>query len=227
MDLSPIGRAALVAREGERLTAYKDSVDVWTIGVGVTTASGLIKVTPGLKITKAQSDALFAQAVAKYVDPVRKALRSDRAWPQEFFDACVSLAYNIGPVGFAQSSVVRRANAGDMAGAIEAFLMWNKPTVIIPRRQGERDQAATPYSQALPRARRGDPHPVWASSAAVPVAKPLPDPLAPITKAPPAPAPQPAPSGGLLRSGVQATGGAVRSGLAGLYDLIHSAFRKG
>ena len=41
-----------------------------------------------------------------------------------------------------------------------------------------------------------------------------------------APAPQPAPTGGLLRSGVQATGGAVRSGLARLYDLIHFSFRK-
>ena len=197
MDLSPIGRAALVAREGERLTAYKDSVGVWTIGVGITTASGLIKVTPGLRITKAQSEALFAQAVEKYVDPVRKALRSDRTWPQEFFDACVSLAFNIGPVGFTQSSLVRRANAGDLPGAIEAFLMWNKPAVIIPGRQGERDQAATPYSQALPRARRGDPNPVWASAGSVPVAKPVPDPLAPMKTAPTQPAPQPAPSGGL------------------------------
>ncbi|UYW25905.1 hypothetical protein OKC48_21940 [Methylorubrum extorquens] len=33
-------------------------------------------------------------------------------------------------------------------------------------------------------------------------------------------------AGGLLRSGVQTTGGAVRSGLAGLYDLIHTSFRK-
>ncbi|MBI1690545.1 hypothetical protein [Methylorubrum sp. DB1722] len=37
---------------------------------------------------------------------------------------------------------------------------------------------------------------------------------------------EPAPTGGLVRSGVQATGGAVRSGLAGLYDLIHTSFRK-
>ena len=37
---------------------------------------------------------------------------------------------------------------------------------------------------------------------------------------------KPAPAGGLLRFGVQATGGAVRSGLAGLYDLIHTSFRK-
>lgn len=153
-DISRIGRAALRLREGDRLIAYRDSVGVWTISVGVTTASGLIKVVPGLTITQAQSDALFATAVEKYVAPVRAAL--SRAVPQEFFDACCSLAYNIGPVAFAHSSVVRKANAGDMAGAIEAFLMWNKPAAIIPRRQAERDQAATPYSKSLPRARRGD-----------------------------------------------------------------------
>lgn len=192
MDLSPIGRATLVAREGERLTAYRDSVGVWTIGVGITTASGLIVVKPGLTITKAESDRLFALAVEKYVDPVRKALRVDRVWPQEFFDACVSLCFNIGPGGFAGSSVVRRANAGDMAGAIEAFLMWNKPAAIISRRQGERDQAATPYATTLPRARRGDASPVKvpAGTAAPPPPRP-PDPLAPMTTL------QPAPSGGL------------------------------
>ncbi|TFZ58304.1 lysozyme [Methylorubrum sp. Q1] len=244
MDLSGIGRAALKAREGDVLTAYKDSVGVWTIGVGVTTASGLIKVVPGLRITQAQSDALFIRAVEKYVDPVRKALRSDRAFPQEFFDACCSLAYNIGPVRFAESTIVRRANAGDLGGAIEAFLMWNKPAAIISRRQGERDQAATPYSKALPKARRGDKSPVKVpAGAAISASAPrVVDPLAPMTGAP---SPltgekqidlsltkadplntKPAPTGGLVRSGVQATGGAVRSGLAGLYDLIHTSFRK-
>ncbi|QIJ77127.1 DUF3380 domain-containing protein [Methylobacterium sp. NI91] len=47
----------------------------------------------------------------------------------------------------------------------------------------------------------------------------------PLTKADPANS-KPAPTGGLLRSGAQATGGAVRSGLAGLYDLIHTSFRQ-
>jgi hypothetical protein len=48
-----------------------------------------------------------------------------------------------------------------------------------------------------------------------------------IPAASPSPAPQPASTSGIVRSGVQATGGAVRSGLAGLYDLIHTSFRKG
>ncbi|SEI12958.1 rare lipoprotein A [Methylobacterium sp. 275MFSha3.1] len=42
------------AREGERLTAYKDSVDVWTIGTGIANVSDLIVGKPGLTITKAQ-----------------------------------------------------------------------------------------------------------------------------------------------------------------------------
>ena len=72
MDVSPIGRAALEGREGTRLTAYKDSVGVWTIGTGITTASGLIKVVPGLTITPVQSDALFAAALEKTTARIAK-----------------------------------------------------------------------------------------------------------------------------------------------------------
>lgn len=184
MDVSPIGRAALEGREGTRLTAYKDSVGIWTISTGITTASGLIKVVPGLTITPLQSDALFAAALEKYAAPVRAAL--SKPVPQPFFDACVSLAYNIGPVGFAHSSVVRLANAGNLPAAIEAFLMWNKPAAIISRRQGERDQAAlASYDGAKVYARRGDRSPVKALTGAVPVAVSVPDPLAPMTAAKP------------------------------------------
>lgn len=197
MDVSPIGRAALEGREGNVLTAYKDSVGVWTIGTGITTASGLIKVVPGLKITPAQSDALFAAAVEKYAAPVRAAL--SRPVPQPFFDACVSLAYNIGPVGFAHSSVVRLANAGNLPAAVEAFLMWNKPAAIISRRQGERDQAALASNDgAKVYARRGDRTPVKALAGPVPVPVSVPDPLAPMTGAKP-PAVAPASPGLLTR----------------------------
>ncbi|WP_419952332.1 lysozyme [Methylobacterium sp.] len=153
MEMSPIGRAALLAREGERLTAYKDSVGVWTISVGITSASGLIKVTPGLTITKAQSDALFAKGVAQYAGPVSAAVKVPLADHQ--FDALVSLCFNIGAPSFAKSTVVRRLNAGDYAGAAEAILMWNKPAVIIPRRQAEYDQFRTPYSVKRPSQVRG------------------------------------------------------------------------
>ncbi|WP_419539065.1 glycoside hydrolase family protein [Methylobacterium radiotolerans] len=42
MDLGPLGRAALAAREGCRLRAYRDSVGVWIIGRGHTSAAGQV-----------------------------------------------------------------------------------------------------------------------------------------------------------------------------------------
>lgn len=186
MDLSPIGRAALKSREGEVLTAYKDSVGIWTIGVGITTASGLIKVTPGLTITAATSDALFSEAVKAYAKPV-DALGVKLE--QHQFDALVSLCFNIGQGGFSGSTVVRRLKAGDISGAAEAILMWNKPSAIISRRQGEYDQFRTPYAVALPKARRGDRSPVKAPNFMAPVPAPppvaLPAPIPPVAETAP------------------------------------------
>ena len=154
MDLSAIGRAVLVAREGRRLEAYRDSIGIWTIGVGHTSAAGPPVVRPGLRITAAQADALFTRDVAAFVRAVDEAL--PEPLPQHAFDALVSLCFNIGPAAFRRSSVLRRLRAGDREGAAEAILMWNRPPELIPRRGAEYDQFRTPYATALPRARRGD-----------------------------------------------------------------------
>ena len=138
MKMSPEGRALLAEREGRRLRAYKDSVGVWTIGIGHTSAAGEPVVTPDLAITEAECDAIFARDLAAYEAAVNKAIRVHIA--QNEFDAMVSLCYNIGQAGFARSTVARRLNAGDRSGAAEAFLMWNKPAVLLSRRRAERAQ---------------------------------------------------------------------------------------
>ena len=150
MDLSPIGEAVLIAREGRRLQAYKDSVGVWTIGIGHTSAAGAPLVTAGLTITSAQCDAIFERDVQKYVTAVRKGLKV--AVSQNAFDALVSICYNIGPGAFAGSTFLKRINAGGTAGAYDAILMWRKPAAIITRRQAEVQQFVTAYAQAMPRA---------------------------------------------------------------------------
>ncbi|MBY0259206.1 lysozyme [Methylobacterium sp.] len=162
MDMSTIGEAVLIAREGRRLTAYRDSVGIWTIGVGHTAAAGPPVVTPGLRLTEAACDALFRRDLARYVRSVAAAVPADL--PDHAFDALVSLCFNIGPAAFARSTVLRRLGAGDRAGAAEAILMWNRPAALIPRRGAEYDQFRTPYAQALPRARRGDAAPIPAPS---------------------------------------------------------------
>lgn len=192
MEFSAIGRAALVGREGCELVAYRDSVNVWTIACGVTSASGLIVVKAGLVITQAQADDLNRRAFEQYADQVRKLLK--RAVTQEQFDALVSLNYNIGPAALGRSTVLRLVNAGDMAGAADAILMWNKPASILSRRQAEYDQFRTPYAKALPKARRSDKAPVRVLTNGLPVAT-VPAPAAP--KAAPVPVTQAAPAAGL------------------------------
>ncbi len=163
MDLSAIGKAVLIAREGRRLHAYRDSVGVWTIGIGHTSAAGPPLVTPGLVLTPAECDAVFDRDVVRFVAAVRAAVT--RPLPQHGFDALVSLCFNIGPAAFGHSTLVRRLNAGDDDGAAQAMMMWDRPAALIPRRGAEQDQFRTPYAQALPRARRGDPAPIAAPAA--------------------------------------------------------------
>lgn len=183
MKTSDIGLAALKSREGERLTAYQDSVGIWTISVGVTTASGLITVTPGLTVTGAQSDALFKKAAVKYENYVNSAITAPMK--QEQFDAFMSICYNIGPNGFKNSTFVKKFNAGDIQGCARAILLWNKPSAIITRRQAEHDQFLTPYSTAIPKARSTDLNPVrvtgTSSAAPTPPSAPAPVPTPPVT----------------------------------------------
>jgi lysozyme len=181
MRTSTTGRAKLAAREGVRLRAYRCSAGVLTIGVGHTSAAGAPAVTPGMVITKAECDAIFARDLVKYEAAVTRAVKVSLSASE--FDSLVSLCYNIGPGAFARSAVVRRLNAGDRRGAADAFLAWNKGggrvlPGLVTRRRSERVQFLTPYA---------DPGPVYQ--------KPAPKPDEPPAEAPAAPAPEtPAPA---------------------------------
>ena len=136
--MSPAGRAALIRREGCRLGAYLDSVGVPTIGVGHTGRAGPPSVAMGMTITQAEADAILARDLAPFEFAVNRAVTVPTTVNQ--FDACVSLAFNIGATGFAGSTVVHKLNAGDIGGAADAFLMWVRPPELRLRRDGERAQ---------------------------------------------------------------------------------------
>lgn len=138
MKTSAAGRAAIARREGNKLKAYKDTKGIWTIGVGHTAAAGEPRPRAGMTITAAESDAILERDLANVEKAVNAAIKVPMT--QNQFDAMVSLAFNIGNGGFAKSTVVKRLNAGDVAGAGEAFLLWNKPKEIIGRRKQERAQ---------------------------------------------------------------------------------------
>ncbi|GGC90199.1 glycoside hydrolase family protein [Chelatococcus reniformis] len=156
---SAIGLAALISREGRKLTAYRDSVGIWTIGIGHTAAAGAPVPYSGLKITAAECDAIFARDIVKYEDTVRDVINVTLADHQ--FDALASICYNIGQGGFSTSTFAKRINAGASAAQIRsAILSWQKPAEIKSRRTAEADQFATPYSVRLPKGRSTDASPI-------------------------------------------------------------------
>lgn len=143
METSAAGRAAISLREGNKLQAYQDSVGIWTIGVGHTAAAGEPSPRRGMTITASQSDEILSRDLAKFEKAVNEAVKV--ALAQNEFDALVSLAFNIGGGAFAKSTLVRKLNANDKAGAANAFLSWNKAggktlKGLTIRRQAERQQ---------------------------------------------------------------------------------------
>lgn len=148
METSAAGLKALMLREGFKTKAYKDVKGIWTIGVGHTSAAGPPTVTAGLVLTEAQVSELFAKDIKQYEKTVNDAVKVPLT--QNQFDACVSICYNIGQKGFAGSTIVKRLNAGDVHGAADAIMMWNKPTAILSRRHSEQVQFLTEDSQPVP-----------------------------------------------------------------------------
>ena len=144
--VSPAGRAALMAREGCRLTTYRDDVGVPTIGVGHTGRAGPPPVTLGMTITRQEAEAIFAADLAPFEAAVRHAVSATLTSNQ--FDALVSLAFNIGVHGFAGSTVVHKLGTGDYTGAADAFLMWVHPPELASRRRAERAQFLRPDEAA-------------------------------------------------------------------------------
>lgn len=118
MRLGQRGKRLIEEFEGRAKMAYLDGGGVWTIGVGHTGG-----VRRGMVATDAQIECWFAEDVAKAVAGVNKAVRVPLT--QNQFDAMVSLTFNIGVKAFTDSTLVRKLNSGDEAGAALQFARWN------------------------------------------------------------------------------------------------------
>lgn len=143
MQISQAGLQKIIQREGVILHAYQDSVGVWTIGTGHTSAAGPPTVSPGQVITKEQND----QILLTDLEPIERQFTQYVSVPvtQNQYDAIISIVFNVGPK-FWHSTCVQRLNAGDIQGAAKAIMLWNIPKEIIGRRQTEKTQFLTPDS---------------------------------------------------------------------------------
>ncbi|RXG88804.1 lysozyme [Bradyrhizobium vignae] len=103
--------------------AYFDPVQVLTIGWGHTNDNGrTFKV--GDIWTQQECDAEFQNDMQVFV----RAVNSMVTVPinQDQFDALVSFAFNVGAPSLKGSTLLKKLNAKDYAGAAQEFKRWNK-----------------------------------------------------------------------------------------------------
>ncbi len=124
MQVSSAGRAFIALKEGKRLSAYQDSVGIWTIGVGHTAAAGAPAPVKGMTISDAECDAILSRDLAAFEAGVEAAVTVSIA--QHEFDALVSFAFNVGLGALRGSTLLKRLNAGDREAAAKQFSVWVK-----------------------------------------------------------------------------------------------------
>ncbi|MEG5594009.1 lysozyme [Enterobacter hormaechei] len=141
MQTSEKGMALIKQFEGCKLTAYQDSVGVWTIGYGWTQPVDGKPIRAGMTIKQETAERLLKTGLVSYESDVSRLVKV--VLTQGQFDALVSFTYNLGAQSLSTSTLLRKLNAGDYAGAADEFLRWNKAggkvlNGLTRRREAER-----------------------------------------------------------------------------------------
>jgi lysozyme len=123
--------------EGCKLTAYQDSVGVWTVGFG-TTGPAIVK---GLVIDQAQADRWLQDRCDELADDICNL--SQTILNDNQLSALISFAYNLGLGALKGSTLLKMINNGNMDGATGEFLKWDHAggkvlAGLTARRQAEK-----------------------------------------------------------------------------------------
>lgn len=124
--------------EGCKLDAYPDATGIATIGYGHTSPTCRL----GDSITQDQAEAYLLRDVEKIAGQVAAMFTMQPEQCQ--FDALVCFAFNVGTGNLAGSTLLRKLKAGDIAGAADEFLRWDKAgghvlAGLTRRREAERE----------------------------------------------------------------------------------------
>nr|WP_211053052.1 lysozyme [Enterobacter sp. Tr-810] len=141
MQTSDKGISLIKEFEGCKLTAYQDSVGVWTIGYGWTQPVDGKPIRAGMTIKQETAERLLKTGLLSYESDVSRLVKVELTQGQ--FDALVSFTYNLGSRSLSTSTLLRKLNAGNYACAAEEFLRWNKAggkvlNGLTRRREAER-----------------------------------------------------------------------------------------
>jgi len=124
MKISKDGLNLIKEFEGVRLTAYKCPADVWTIGIGHTSAAGAPEVKPGMKITLQEAYDILNSDLGQYEDAINKLVKVPLT--QNQFDAVVSFVYNVGVGAFQKSTLLKKLNDGQYNAVPGELMKWTK-----------------------------------------------------------------------------------------------------
>ena len=135
MKLGERGTEILKYFEGCKLTAYQDSVGVWTIGYGHTKG-----VYDGMTITQDQAEQMLLSELEEYEGYIEDMVTVPLT--QNQFDALVVWIYNLGPTNFRNSTLLKELNAGNYNAAGQEITRWNKAggkvlAGLVKRREAE------------------------------------------------------------------------------------------
>lgn len=111
--------------EGLFLKPYLCPAKVPTIGYGtITYPNGQKVALTDPEITESQAEEYLEHEINEKTSGVNKYVKIPIS--QNQFDALVSFAYNVGLGALQKSTLLKLLNAGDVSGAAEQFLRWNK-----------------------------------------------------------------------------------------------------
>lgn len=143
MKLNKDGYNLIKQFEGCKLTAYQDSVGIWTIGYGNTQWENFAKVKQGEKISQQRAEEVFQFFANRFANQVDAIIIANIT--QNQFNAVVSLAYNIGLGNFQKSTLLKKLNKKPNDKTIkDEFLKWvnaggRKLQGLVNRRKKESD----------------------------------------------------------------------------------------
>lgn len=123
MQIDNSGESFIQGLEGTKIQAYQDIKGVWTIGTGTTVYPNGQRVKQGDKCTQAQANQYFYNDLQRFVNIVNTLVKVSLT--QNQFNAIVSFVYNVGATAFANSTLLKKLNAGDYQGASAQFPLWS------------------------------------------------------------------------------------------------------
>lgn len=139
---SNAGKTIIKQYEGFRSKPYLCPAKIPTIGYGATyyLDSRKVKLTDP-SISEPEANKLLDKMLGKYEDAVNRYAQVPLT--QNQFDALVSFCYNVGAENLRTSTLLKKLNAKDYAGAGEQFPKWNRGggkvlQGLVNRRNAER-----------------------------------------------------------------------------------------